>query len=112
MSDDGWDTFRKPTWFNQFTTLRESRFVPPVPEFQPKTPHRLLLRFVMMGGSFCSQPHARYRPDGSRDGAAWPETIDLDPAAHANARPVIRMLGSFSSMTPCQSTREPRTAER
>jgi hypothetical protein len=36
MSDDGWDTFRKPTWFNQFATLRESRFVPPVPIFSPR----------------------------------------------------------------------------
>jgi hypothetical protein len=36
VSDDGWDTFRKPTWFNQFTTLRESRFVPPVPIFSPR----------------------------------------------------------------------------
>jgi dephospho-CoA kinase len=38
--------------------------------------------------------------------------IDLDPAAHANAQPAIRMLRSFSSMTQSPSTREPRAAER
>jgi hypothetical protein len=36
MSDDGWGTFRKPTWFNQSIMLRELRFVPPVPIFSPR----------------------------------------------------------------------------
>ena len=44
MSDDGWDTFRKPTWFNQFTTLRESRFAPPATSFGPRVTHRHLPR--------------------------------------------------------------------
>jgi dephospho-CoA kinase len=53
----------------------------------------------------------RYCPDGSRDRAAGAETIDFDPAAHANAQRAIRMLWSFSSMTQSASTREPRAAE-
>src|ERR1700729_197470 len=44
-------------------------------------------------------------------GPVGSETIDLDPAAHANAQPAIRMLRSFSSMTQSPSTREPRAAE-
>ncbi len=112
MSDDGGNTFRKPTWFNQFTTLRESRFVPPARTFSPRLApaHPSVLNWA--AHVHVLSRRRAFRPDGSRAGAGGSETIDRDPVAHANARPVIRMLRSFPSMTQSPSTREPRAAER